>query len=111
MFIRQHPVHNFFFTGKNVVQRVEAVLDLVLVDLVYAAFVSIIYFLMLVSKCEFQLINLVTLACGGASSENCTYLVQASATSGISNPCTYTICPCSSTICRIRYDFTVSSYC
>merc|ERR1719189_1601918 len=46
-----------------------------------------------------------TLACGGSSSENQTYIVQASATA-VTSPCSYTICPVSSEICRIRYDFT-----
>merc|ERR1711992_249913 len=46
-----------------------------------------------------------SLACGGSASENQTYLTQTSATA-VASPCTYTICPCSSNICRIRYDFT-----
>jgi len=46
-----------------------------------------------------------SLACGGTASENQTYLTQTSATA-VASPCTYTICPCSSNICRIRYDFT-----
>merc|ERR1719162_1935087 len=45
------------------------------------------------------------LACGGSASENQTYLVQSSVTT-LTSPCTYTICPCSSSICRIRFDFT-----
>ena len=51
----------------------------------------------------------VSLGCGGSSSDNNTYIVQTSTTSspsGTSNSCTYTICPCSTDICRIRYDFT-----
>jgi len=46
-----------------------------------------------------------TLACGGSPSENQTYISQAGSTS-IASPCSYTICPCSTGICRIRYDFT-----
>merc|ERR1711899_585772 len=46
-----------------------------------------------------------SLACGGTASENQTYLTQTSATA-VASPCTYTICPCSTNICRIRYDFT-----
>merc|ERR1711899_310543 len=46
-----------------------------------------------------------TLSCGGSSSENSTYIVQSSVTS-LTSPCTYTVCPCSSNICRIRFDFT-----
>ena len=51
----------------------------------------------------------VSLGCGGSSSDNNTYIVQSSTTSspsGTSNSCVYTICPCSTDICRIRYDFT-----
>ena len=50
----------------------------------------------------------VVLSCGGKSSENCTYLVQA-ATTSLTSPCSYKICPTSSNICRIRFDFTVSN--
>merc|ERR1712223_2158869 len=46
-----------------------------------------------------------SLSCGQSSSQNCTYLSQASVTS-MTSPCTYTICPCSSQICRIRFDLT-----
>merc|ERR1712156_889214 len=45
------------------------------------------------------------LSCGGSSSENQTYLVQSSVTS-LTSPCTYSICKCSTNICRIRFDFT-----
>merc|ERR1712223_2296946 len=45
------------------------------------------------------------LGCGSSSSENQTYLVQTSVTS-LTSPCTYTICKCSTDICRIRFDFT-----
>ena len=50
----------------------------------------------------------VALSCGGSASENQTYLVQSSVTT-LTNPCSYTICPCGANICRIRFDFTVSS--
>merc|ERR1712172_196439 len=46
-----------------------------------------------------------TLSCGGSASENQTYLVQSSVTT-LTNPCSYTICPATSNICRIRFDFT-----
>merc|ERR1739844_157945 len=46
-----------------------------------------------------------TLSCGGSSSQNQTYLVQSSVTS-LTSPCTYSICKCSTNICRIRFDFT-----
>merc|ERR1711899_601890 len=45
------------------------------------------------------------LSCGDSSSENQTYLVQSTVTS-LTSPCTYTICKCSTDICRIRFDFT-----
>jgi len=45
-----------------------------------------------------------SLSCGDTSSENQTYLVQSSTTS-LTSPCTYTICKCATTICRIRFDF------
>lgn len=44
-------------------------------------------------------------SCGGATSDNNSYLVQSSSTS-ISSPCMYKICPLNTNICRIRYDFT-----
>jgi hypothetical protein len=48
------------------------------------------------------------LSCGGTSSQNCTYLVQAATTKSptTAGPCTYTLCRCNSNICRIRLDFT-----
>merc|ERR1719418_418721 len=46
-----------------------------------------------------------TLSCGGSASENQTYLVQSSVTT-LTSPCKYTICPATSNICRIRFDFT-----
>merc|ERR1711971_184198 len=46
-----------------------------------------------------------SLACGGSASQNQTYLVQSSVTS-LTSPCSYTVCPCSSNICLIRFDFT-----
>jgi len=45
------------------------------------------------------------LSCGGSASENQTYLIQSSVTT-LTSPCKYTICPCSTDICRIRFDFT-----
>jgi len=48
----------------------------------------------------------ISLSCGGTTSENNTYIVQAATTSAPASPCTYKVCPCSSDICRIRYDFT-----
>ena len=52
-------------------------------------------------------IPLVKLGCGGTTTANNSYIVQSGVTS-LSSPCTYTVCPCSTDVCRIRYDFTVS---
>ena len=49
----------------------------------------------------------VTLACGGKSSDNNTYIVQTAVTT-LTSPCKYTICPVSSDVCRTRFDFVVS---
>ena len=57
------------------------------------------------TTCAF-LLPTVSLSCGGTTSENNTYIVQAATTSAPASPCTYKVCPCSSDICRIRYDFT-----
>lgn len=43
-------------------------------------------------------------ACGSSKSENNTILTQTAVTT-LASPCTYMVCPCSSNICRIRYDF------
>lgn len=48
----------------------------------------------------------VVLEEGGSSSLNQSYMVQASTTSLTSGQMTYQICPCSSDVCRIRFDFT-----
>lgn len=45
-----------------------------------------------------------TLACGGKSSDNNTYIVQTAVTT-LTSPCKYTICPVSSDVCRTRFDF------
>jgi len=50
----------------------------------------------------------ISLACGGESSSNNSYIVQSGVTSLTTSPCTYTICPNSKDICRIRYDFTTN---
>lgn len=48
----------------------------------------------------------ISLSCGGSSSNNNSYIVQSSTTTAPATPCVYDICPCSTDICRIRYDFT-----
>ena len=52
--------------------------------------------------------SIVTLSCGGSTSNNNSYIVQSSTTT-LTSPCTYTVCPCSTDICRIRYDFTTNT--
>ena len=43
---------------------------------------------------------------GGTSSLNQSYIVQASGTNTPQGQMTYTICPCSTDVCRIKFDFT-----
>ena len=50
----------------------------------------------------------VSLACGATTSENCTYLTLAATAAVAGTGCTYTICPASSTVSRIRLDLTVN---
>jgi len=47
---------------------------------------------------------IIVLECGDTSSDNNTYLIQSSVTSQTSE-CKYTICRCSTDICRIKFDF------
>merc|ERR1719382_2050422 len=49
----------------------------------------------------------ISLTCGGTTSENCTYLTLAATAAVASTQCTYTICPASSTVSRIRLDLTM----
>ena len=54
-------------------------------------------------------IEIVSTDCGATSNENCTYLTTSTTvTSGL---CSYTICKCSTDVCRIRFDFMVNSFC
>jgi len=47
----------------------------------------------------------ISVSCGGTTSENCTYLSMASTTTTpTDNPCSYTICPLSTSVSRIRLD-------
>lgn len=45
--------------------------------------------------CSFEL------SCGGTSSENATYIINTNPTAS----CSYTICPCTENVCRVRFDF------
>ena len=96
---------------KNVLTRVEQMMVVVQVDLVSAAHVNftlILYLINIQQWCDSKLFYfLVSLACGSTNSENNSYIIQSSSTS-ISNPCKHKICPCSTNVCRIRYDFSVS---
>lgn len=47
-----------------------------------------------------------SLGCGSTTSENCTYYTVASFdTSTDSSPCSYTVCPISNDVCKLRIDF------
>ena len=94
-------------SGKNVQVDLEQMKDLVRLALGCAVSVSIFNEIAKYIK-QRILIILVTLSCGGSSSENNTYIVQSSTTTAPATPCTYKICPCSTDICRIRYDFTTN---
>ena len=50
----------------------------------------------------------IVLSDGGTTSLNQSYIVQSSSTSLGTGSRQYTICPCSSDVCRIKFDFTVS---
>ena len=96
---------------KNVLTRVEQMMVVVQVDLVSAAHVNftlILYLINIQQWCDSKIFYfLVSLGCGSTNSENNSYIIQSSSTS-ISNPCKHKICPCSTNVCRIRYDFSVS---
>jgi len=47
----------------------------------------------------------ITLDCGGSSSENNTYFVKASFTTATKTSCPFTICPTSSSVCRVKLEF------
>jgi len=49
----------------------------------------------------------ISLACGATTSENCTYLSLAATATVAGTACTYTICPASSTVSRIKLDLTM----
>lgn len=52
----------------------------------------------------------IQVACGGSSSENCTYLVQAQTSTP--SDCSYKICPMNKNVCRIKFElmtFTISA--
>ena len=50
----------------------------------------------------------MTLACGGSSAENTTYLELAATTTPPSTSCEYKLCGANANVCRIRFDFEVS---
>ena len=52
----------------------------------------------------------VTLACGGSSAENTTYLELAATTTPPSTNCEYKLCGANANVCRIRFDFEVSLF-
>ena len=99
-----------FYIEKNVQPKVEHQTELVLQVLAFVAHVSIdicmansYYF----KVSLYIIISVRYTTCNSTSSENYTWLYQA-ATTSMDPLCDYKICPCSSDICRIRYDFSVS---
>ena len=52
----------------------------------------------------------MTLACGGSSAENATYLELAATTTPPSTSCEYKLCGANANVCRIRFDFEVSLF-
>ena len=60
------------------------------------------------------LLSLVTLSCGATTTENCTYLNQDASNTPATDDgdenlsCTYTICPATTSIRRIRLELSVS---
>ena len=79
-----------------------------LVSAVHVSFALILYLINIQQWCDLKIFYfLVSLGCGSTNSENNSYIIQSSSTS-ISNPCKHKICPCSTNVCRIRYDFSVS---
>ena len=99
---------NFFLRlEKSALQRVELMMEVVPLALEFVAFVRMIYFGLKYISWKIKSLFSVTLSSGGSASENSTHIVQTSATA-VPSPCTYTICRCSTNICRIRFDFTVS---
>ena len=52
----------------------------------------------------------MTLACGGSSAENSTYLELAATTTPPNTNCEYKLCGANANVCRIRFDFEVSLF-
>ena len=66
-----------------------------------------IYFMSIIISLIQNVFIKVSLGCGSSNSNNNSYIIQSASTS-ISNPCKIKICPCTTSICRIRYDLVVS---
>lgn len=99
-------IYIFFYAVKSALLKVAHLMDLVLLDLVSVAYVITTLSVLIFRSSNFAVSNLVSLGCGSTSSENNTYWVKSGFTS-LTEPCVYTICKCSSNICRIRLDFDV----
>ena len=84
---------------QNVVTKEGKILELVLMDLVSAVFVSDIF---LYFSNHFFVSVTVIQGCGKTATENNTYF---SSTVGYSSPCVFTICRIKEGICQIRLDF------
>ena len=100
---------DFYISDLNAIPREELLMAPVHLDLVFAV------------RCKYWKISNISknqtffikysssLGCGESASENNTYMIQASTTSFTTNPCVIKLCPVSSSICRIRYDLSVSN--
>ena len=97
---------HFKSTEKNVQLETGSTTELVRVVSGCVVLVSHKYFQTLYQNTFLN--SLVAMSCGGSTSNNNSYIVQSSTTS-LTSPCTYTVCPCSTDICRIRYDFTTNT--
>merc|ERR1711962_1286815 len=55
---------------------------------------------------SFGICCVFTLACGGTTTQNNSYAIMSSySTTSDADPCKYTICKCSTDVCKIRIDF------
>ena len=70
------------------------------------------YISLVIHMCEIKMLNFIescleTINSGEGSSINGSFIVGESVTAGSSY--SYNVCPCADNICRIRFDFTVST--
>ena len=71
---------------------------------------SLLFYAKRISILGFGVCCIRILGDGDSTSLNQSYIYQASSTSLGVGSRQYTICPCSSDVCRIKFDFTVKNY-